>query len=326
MNNQTVVAAACVIIACLASPVLAATGADSQYPTRPVRIIVPTSPGGGTDFLTRLVAQRLSERWGQSLVVDNRSGAGGLIGLEILARAAPDGYSLIMTGVSNLLPALVSGRLSFDRDGDFTPIGRAATSVLVLVMHPGVSVKSVKELVELARAKPRQIMYASGGTGSTAHLGMELFSSMAGIELTHVSYKGTGPALNDLLGGRVQFALIGPAPALPHVRAGRLRILAVTGTKRATTFPEAPTFPEAGYPRYDASLWWGVLAPARVPAPLVARLNTDLNWVVQQPDTTDRLAAAGIVPAGGLSPAQFADYIATENVKWNNAIKAAGLR
>lgn len=327
MENRIVVAAACAIVACMPLPTLAATGADSQFPGRPVRIIVPTSPGGGANFVTRLVAQALGERWGQIVVVDNRPGASGLIGLEICARAAPDGHTLVLANVGHLLTAQHSGKLSFERGGDFTPIAQPATGETLLVVYPGVPAKSVKELVELARgAKPRYLIYASGGTGTVVHLAMELFRSMAGIELTHVPYKGVGPSYPDLLSGRVQLTLASVSPIIPYVQAGRLRALAITGAKRVPILPEVPTFAEAGYPRYQVSIWYGVFAPARMPAPLVARLNADLNWVVQQPEVADRLGGVGIDPGGRLSPAQFVDYMVTETVKWNDALKAAGMR
>ena len=325
-SKTTTAAAVCAIVACMLSPALAATGADSQFPARPMRIIVPTAPGGTVDFVARLVAESLGNRWDQNVVVDNRAGANGLIGLEIAARAAPDGHTLTLLNAGFLLSAQVSGKLSFDRGGDFTPLARFAISPLVLVMYPGVPAKNVKELVEFARAKPRYLNYASGGTGAVSHLGLALFASIAGIELTHVPYKGLGPAFSDLFSGRVHLTLTGPKSVTPHMKAGRLRGLAVTGAKRVSTLSEVPTFAEAGYPRYDTSAWYGAFAPARLPAPVVARLNADFNWVVQQPEVVDRLTGAGIDPAGGLAPAQFADYVANDLVTWKEALKAAGIQ
>lgn len=324
MKNLIVVAAACAMLACMPSPALAATGADPRFPERPVRIIVPTAPSGGSDFVTRVIAPRLGERWGQTVVVDNRAGATGLIAFEILAGAAPDGHTLLFFNVGQML-AQRSSKLSFKRGGDFTPIARFASSELLFVMHPGVPAKSLKEFVELARAKPGEINYASSGTAGLTHLAMALFGSMAGIQLTHVPYKGIGPSFIDLISGRVQISLPAIAPAIQHVQAGRLRALAVTGAKRVPLLPDVPTMAEAGYPRYDVSVWWGVFGPARMSASLVSRLNADLNWVVQQPYVTDKFAGAGVDPAGGLSPAQFADYTQTEVVKWNDAFKAAGI-
>ncbi len=324
MKNRVAVAAVCAMVACMPPPTLAATGADPRFPERPVRIIVPTAPSGGTDFVTRVMTPRLGERWGQTVVVDNRAGATGLIAFEILARAAPDGHTLLFFNVGQML-AQLSSKLSFKRGGDFTPIARSARSELLFVMHPGLPAKSLKELVELARAKPGQINYASSGTAGLTHLAMALFASMAGIQLTHVPYKGIGPSFIDLVSGRVQLSLPAIAPVIQHVQAGRLRALAVTGARRVALLPDVPTMAEAGYPRYDVSVWWGVFGPARMPASLVARLNADLNWVVQQPDVAGRFAGAGVDPAGGLSPAQFANYTETEVVKWNDAFKAAGI-
>lgn len=326
MENRITGMAACAIVACVPTPTLAASAADSQFPERPVRLIVPVAPGGGTDLVARLMAQRLGERWGQTVVVDNRAGATGLIGLEIGARAAPDGHTLVVVSPPYLLAAQLSGKLSVARGGDFTPIARFANTVLLLSVHPGVPAKSVKELVDLARAKPRQINYASAGMGSGPHLATALFASMTGIEMTHVPYKGAGPSIPDLLSGRVQLALTAIPTVIQHVQAGRLRVLAVTGAKRAPTVPDVPTFAEAGYPRYDMSVWFGVFAPARMPPLLVARLNADLNWVMQQPEVADRFSGAGIDPAGGLSLAQFTDYVDAEVVKWNDALKAAGIQ
>ena len=326
MSIRTAVAAASVIIGCVPSALHAATGAASQMSNRPVRLIVPTAPSGSTDFIARTLAQSLGERLGQSVVVDNRAGAGGLIGLEIVARAMPDGHTLAVFNPGHMVAAQLSGKLSFKRGGDFTPIARSATTETLLVVHPGVPAKSVKELVELARAKPRYLNYASSGTAGLPHLGMELFRSMAGIELTHVPYKGIGPSIPDLVSGRVQLAITTILTAIPHVQAGRLRALASTGAKRLTTLPEVPTFAEAGYPRYDVTSWFGVFAPARMPVPVVARLNADCNSVVQQPEVVDRFAAAGIDPAGGLSSAQFADYVASALITWDGALKAAGMR
>lgn len=241
MNIRTVVAAACAIVACMPSSTLAAA-ADTHFPNRPVRLLVPVVPGGGTDVIARLLAQRLSERWGQSVVVDNRAGATGLIALELLARAAPDGHTLATFNAAQLLTAQLSGKLSFRRGGDFTPIARSANTELLLVANAGVPAKSLKELVALARAKPRTLNYASGGAGSLGHLGLALFAGIAGIELTHVPYKGTGQTFPDLLSGQVQLILTSVAPAIQHVQTGRLRALAVAGANRITALPEVPTF------------------------------------------------------------------------------------
>ena len=327
MKTVTLVAAACAIVGCTSFPLNAATKADSQFPTRPVRLIVPVAPGGANDLIARLIAARLSERWGHTMVVDNRPGATGLIGLDLVARATPDGHTLGFPNIGHLVSAQSSGKLSIQRGGDFTPIAITASSVLLLVMNSTVPAKSLKELVELARAKPRQINYASGGAGSVNHLATELFASMAGIELTHVPYQGVGLSVPDLVSGRVQLTLAGGvASHIQHMQAGRLRGLAITGAKRYPTLPDVPTFAEAGYSRFDVSLWFGVFGPARMPAHIVSRLNADLNATMQLPEVADRLAGVGIDVAKALSPAEFADYMAAETIKWNEALKAARIR
>lgn len=321
LQKRTALAAACLFAACVPSANFAATDAEAQFPRRPVRLVVATPPSGGTDLIARLMAARLGERWGQTMVVDNRAGANGLIAFETVARAAPDGHSLVLGNIGHLLTAHLSGKLAFRRDGDFTPIALSATSVQLLVMHAGVPAKSVKEFVELARAaKPRHYTYASSGTGSIGHFAIELFSKMAKIEMTHVPYKGAGLLVPDLQSGQVQLAVTTVAAVLPLVQAGRLRGLALTGTKRVPAIPEVPTFAEAGYPRYDVSVWYGVYAPARMPAALTARLNNDFNWAVQQPEVAKRLVSAAIDPAGQMTAAQFADYTAAQLVTWSEGL------
>lgn len=326
MKNRFAAAAVGAVVACMPPAAFAATGADAQYPARPVRIIVSSTPSGSTDIIARAMAQRLGERWGQTVVVDNRAGASGLIALELCARATPDLHTLTIINAGPMLTAQTSGKLSFKRGGDFTPIALSANTVLLLVAHPGVPAKSVKELVEFARAKPRFLNYASAGTGSMPHLGLALFAGMTGTELTHVPYKGSSLAYPDLLGGRVHLTLVGPSSLIQHVLAGRLRGLAITGAKRTPSLPDVPTFAEAGYPRYNLSVWYGVFAPARVSAPVVAWLNAELNWAVQQADVADRLTGAGIDPADVLSATQFADFVESDLITWNEALTAAGMQ
>ena len=324
MKNRTAVAGACAVLACLPSLTLAATDAYSQFPARPVRMIIPTAAGGTVDLVARVVGERLSTRWGQTIVADNRAGANGLIALTAVARAAPDGYTLTLVNAGFLHTAQTSGKLS-ERGTDFAPIARSAISPLLLVMTATVSAKSVKELVELARAKPGFFNYASGATGAVTHIAVAYFASVAGIELTHVPYKGLSVAFPDLLSGQVHLALTGPSSVMPYVQSGRMRGLAITGAKRLPSIPDIPTFAEAGYPRYDMSAWYGVFSPAGIPSALLAKLNADFNWTMQQPDVVDRLASAGVESAAGLSPTQFADYVAAETITWNKALKAAGL-
>ncbi len=326
MKPEMTLVAACAISACGTFSAFAASRDDPQFPQRPVRFLVPVVPSGGTDLVTRLVAQRLGERWGQTVVVENRPGATGMIAMELCARAAADGYTLVMLNQGQMLTGQQSGKLSFAQPGDFTPIALAAASELLLVTNVAVPVRSVKELVEFARAKPRHLSYASGGTGSVGHLATALFLTTAGIEMTHVPYKGTGAFTADLLSGQVQVAMPVATTVVQYVQAGRLRVLAVTGPKRLTAVPDAPTFAEAGYPRYQASVWFGVFGPARMPSALVTRVNADVNRVAQQPEFAERLAAAGIEPAGTYSPTQFADFVSRELITWDAAAKAAGIR
>ncbi len=314
---------AAITAACLPVAAIAAAPPDAQFPTRPVRLLVPVVPSGGTDLVSRLVAQRLGERWGQTVVVENRAGATGMIAMDLCARAAPDGYTLCTLNQGQMLTGELSGKVSFVPGRDFTPIALAATSELLLVVNAAVPVKSVKELIELARAKPGFLTYASGGTGSIGHLATGMFASMAGIRMTHIPYKGTGAFTADLLSGQVQVAMPVPVTVIQYVQAGRIRVLAVTGTKRTPTLPDAPTFAEAGFPNYRASVWFGIFGPARMPKALVARMNADINWAAGQPEMTDRLASAGIDPAGNLSQTQFVDFVARELVTWNAAAKAA---
>ena len=322
MKTSFWIANASTLAVCLSGVVFSA---EPQFPNRPVRLIVPVVPGGGTDLVSRLVAQRLGERWGQTVVVENRAGATGLIAMELCARATPDGYTLCMLNQGQILTGERSGKLSFAPGRDFTPITLAATSELLLVVNAAVPVKSVKELVDLARAKPGALSYASGGTGSIGHLATGMFASMAGIRMTHVPYKGTAAFTADLLSGQVQVAMPVPVSVIQYANAGRIRVLAVTGSKRTPTLPDAPTFAEAGYPAYRASVWFGLFGPAKIPKALLARLHADANWAAGQPEMRERLATAGIDPAGNLSQAEFIDFVARELVIWKAAAKLADI-
>jgi tripartite-type tricarboxylate transporter receptor subunit TctC len=318
--------AAWAVLTCISSRIYAAPAADSQFPQRPVRIIVPTGPAGGSDFITRLMATRLAERWGQNVVVENRPAASGLVACELLARSLPDGHTLAVINPGAVVAAQASGKLSFARDGDFTPIAYVANSAQLLVINPALPANTLKEFVDLARSKPRGVYYGSAGNGSVIHLSMELFAAMNGIELTHVPYQGGPATLPDVISGRTQATMTTIPVAVPHVQAGRMRALAITGAKRLPAFPDVPTFAEAGYPKYRVTFWFGVFGPARMPPALVARLNTDLNAVLRQPTVVERFTSAAYDVAGDSSAPQFADYIAGEIVSWNEAVKAAGMR
>jgi tripartite-type tricarboxylate transporter receptor subunit TctC len=296
----------------------------NTYPARPIRILVPTPPGGGNDIMARMAAQKMNERWSQPVVVDNRPGAGGQIAMETSARAAPDGYTLLL-GTTNLtvLPSMT--KVAYDPVRDFVPVSLMATSANLLLIHPGVDAKSLQQLLALARAKPGQLNYASGSVASSTQLAAELMKSMARVDITHVPYKGAGPALVDLLAGQVQMMFSNPAASAAHVRSGKLRALAATSEKRLPDFPDLPTMAESGLPGYEASTWWGILAPRNTPSPIVVQLNEVIANAITAGDVRSRIAALGAQPAGG-PPQQLATLIRDEIPKWAKVIKEAGIR
>ena len=317
------------VAACLLACTLTAAGAHAassapDYPGKPLRIIVPTPPGGGNDIMARLVGQKLNEAWSQSVVVDNRAGAGGAIAMELAAKAAPDGYTLLL-GTTNLTVLPSMARVEFDPVRDYAPVALIATASNILLVHPSVGARSLQELLALARAKPGFLNYASGSVASSTHLAAELLNSMARVTITHIPYKGAGPALINLLAGQVQMMFSNPAASAAHVRSGKLRALAVTSTKRLPDFPELPTMAEAGLAGYEASTWWGVLAPHRTSATIVTKLNHAIDGAIAAGDARARIAALGAQPAGG-PPEVLANVIRTELAKWPRLIKEAGIR
>ena len=303
----------------------AASATAQNYPARPVRLIVPSSPGGGTDISARIIAPRLSEYLGQQVVVENRPGAGTMIGGEVVARSAPDGYTLLM-GISTLAinPAIYK-KVPYDALKDFAPVSQAVALPNVLVAHPSLPVKTVKELVAFARARQGQINFASAGLGTSPHLSMELFLSMTGLKMVHVPYKGSGPGVTDLVAGHVPLMMPNMLSALPHIKSGRLRALGVTSVKRASRASDIPTIAEAGVPGYEAVQWYGVLAPAGTPRPVITRLHAEVVRVLQQRDIRERFLSDG-AEAVGSSPEEFAAFIRAETAKWAKVIKDAGLR
>lgn len=295
-----------------------------EYPTRPVRFVVPFAAGGGGDIVVRAVAQKLTERLGQSVVVDNRSGAGGNVGTEIAARSPADGYTLLMANVAPMaINVSLHRKLPYDPIKDFTPITLLARFPNVLVVHPSVPAGSIKELVALARWKPGRLTYASAGSGSTTHLSAELFKSLAGIDLVHVPYKGGGPALIDLVAGQVTLYFGSMPASLPHIRSGRLRALGVTSPQRSAAAPDIPSVAESGFPGFDAVTWIGAVAPAGVASSIVKRLNAEIVQIMSLPDVRERLSALGAEPVTN-SPDQFAAYIGSEIKKWAGVVKASG--
>ena len=306
---------------------LAAASAHAQvYPDKPVRMIVPFAAGGILDIVARAVGERLNGPLGQPVVVDNRSGAGGAIGAEITARAAPDGYTLLTghIGTHAINPSLYP-KLAYDPVRDFAPITLVAMFPLGLFVHPSVPAQSVSELVALARAKPGQLNFASAGSGGPTHMAGEMLKAMARIDIVHVPYKGNAAALNDLLGGRVQMFFSNLLTAMPHVRSGRLRALAVSTAKRSPQVPELPTMAEAGVPGYEMTNWIGMLAPAATPRAIVLRLNRDIAAILGAPDMKERFRAQGLDLVSS-TPEEFAAFIRSELAKWRKVVKESGAR
>jgi tripartite-type tricarboxylate transporter receptor subunit TctC len=300
--------------------------ASQPYPTKPVRLIVPFPPGGANDIVARIVGQRLHERWGRPVVIDNRGGAGGNIGTEIGARAAPDGYTLTIGSTSTFASNVsLYSRLPFDPRKDFAPVALIVTAPNVLSVHPSVPAKSVQELVQLARAAPNKLNYSSFGDGSSAHLVGEMFKRMAGIEAVHIPYKGGGPALAAVIAGEVQMTFSNLSVALPQVKAGKVRGLAVTSVKRAAALPELPTVAESGVPGFQATAWIGLAAPAGTPRALVERINREVIAVVNEPETRQQFLGRGLEPAAG-TPADYAQHIRAEIERWSKVIKEAGIK
>jgi tripartite-type tricarboxylate transporter receptor subunit TctC len=297
----------------------------AEYPTRSIRYIVPQGAGGSSDTLARFVTQKLSESLGQQVVTDNRPGATGNIGTEIAARANPDGYTLLQVATSHATNPALSVKMPFDPSRDFAPITLLSQSPNLWIVHPSLPAKNMRELIALAKTRPGEINYSSSGTGSSQHLAGELLKSLAHIDIVHIPYKGSPPALIDLLGGRVVLMCSTIAPAMPLVKSAKLRALAVTSLKRSAAAPEIPTVAESGLPGYEATAWQGVLAPAGTPREVIVRLNTELVRVINLPEVRKQLAEQGYEPAGN-TPEQFAEYIKTEIAKWTRVIKAAGLK
>jgi len=296
-----------------------------QYPVRPIRLVVPFPPGGGTDTMARVVAPKLSEFLGQQVVAENRGGAGANIGAEVAAKSAPDGYTLMLATITNAIGASLYSRLNYDLVRDFAPITRLATTPHILVVHPSVPVRTVKEFVALAKAKPGELAYSSSGSGSAAHLAGELFNSLTGVKTTHVPYKGGGPSMIALVGGEVSVAFATMPSAIGYVRSGRLRGIAVTTERRSPSTPELPTIAETGVTGYEAGSWYGLSAPAGTSKEIIARLHAETIKVVGLPDVKERLFNAGFEIVTS-TPEQFAAFTRNEIQKWGKIVKAAGLK
>jgi tripartite-type tricarboxylate transporter receptor subunit TctC len=306
---------------------LGCTLAHAQgYPSKPVRMLVPFAAGGTTDVLARLVGQKLSERLGQQFVIENRPGANGNLGTEIVAKSAPDGYTiaLIFDGTIAINPA-VYRKLPFDPQKDLVPIGNVAQVPLIVVVHPAVPGKNLAEFIAYARANPGRLNYSSAGPGSTGHLTGELLKARAGIDIVHISYKGGGQAVQDLLGGQIQMLLTGLPTVEGHLKGGKLRALAFTSERRVPGAPDVPTLSESGYPGLVVASWYGLFAPAATPQEIVRRLNAELNRILQAADVRERLTALGVEPTGG-TPEQFAETIRVDTLRWAKVVNDAGIR
>ena len=297
---------------------------SADYPARPVRMVVGFPPGGAADILGRVAAQQLTERLGQQVVVDNRGGAGGLVATEITARGTPDGYTLLFTSIPHVINPHLYKKVHYDAIKDFTPIVHFVNVPLMMAANPSLPAKTVKELIAYAKSRPGQVNYASGGSGASSHLAMELFKSMAGVDLNHIPYKGTGLLITDLIAGQVALTIASAVPLAPHVRAGKLRGMAVTGGKRSPSFPDLPAIVET-VPGYDVVNWFGVVAPAGTPAAVVTRVNKELNSALNEPRIRDSLRAQGADAVGG-SAEEFALIIRADFAKWARVVRESGAR
>jgi len=312
----------CMVVGALLAGAATVQAQTSDYPTRPVRIVVPSSPGGGTDILARLMAKKLAESMGQPFIVENRPGAGQALGINVVARAAPDGHTLLMAASAIVLNQVLSKKTPYDTLRDFTPVSLVATVSNVLVVHPSLPVKTEAELIDYAKAHPGVLNYSSAGTGTSPHLSMELFRSMAGITITHVPYKGTGPATVDVVAGQVQLSMPNLLTAMPHIKGGTLRALGVTGPRRASGLPNVPTIAEAGLPGYESVQWYGLMAPAGTPAPIVARLHLEIAKSLASAEMQAAMATEG-ADAVGNKPQEFTAFIKSEIDKWSKVVKTA---
>ncbi|MFL6574225.1 MAG: Bug family tripartite tricarboxylate transporter substrate binding protein [Burkholderiales bacterium] len=309
----------------LCSIFVSAAGAQEAYPSRPVRFILPFPPGGGTDILGRLIAERLSANLGQPVVTENRGGAGGNVGAEAAAHSAPDGYTIVLVAPSLAISPSLYSKLNYDPVKDFAPISLVATVPNVMITDPSVEAKNLQEFIALARSRPGQMNFGSGGSGTSNHLAGELFNIVTGAKLVHVPYKGVNLAMQDVLSGRVQLVFIGIPAALPHIKSGRLRALAVVAPQRSPALAEVPTSEEAGLKDFEVTTWYGVLAPSGTPRPIVTRLNSELGKIMHTPDMKERLAGLATDPHTS-TPEEFAAYLKQEIAKWGDVVRKANLK
>jgi len=304
---------------------VAPASSQAAYPDRPIKLIVPFAPGGSNDILARVLAEKLGGRLGQPVIVENRAGAGGTIGTDFVVKSPPDGYTLLFASTSITTNAASGKKLPYDLVKDLQPIGEVGAGPFVVVVNNDVKAKTLKELIDLARAKPGSVTYGTAGVGGINHLGTELFASAAKIQLVHVPYKGIGPAFTDLMGGNLQMALPTLASAVAYIQSGKMRGLAITGAQRSPLAPDIPTCAEAGLPGFQLEVWWGILGPARVPTAVLKRLNEELNTVLSQPEVRDVLAREGATPKPD-TPEEFGKLIPFELARWSKLIKDANIQ
>ncbi len=311
------------LLSCLMA--VAGTAAAQVYPAKPIRIIVPFAPGGATDVLARTMGQKMTEAWGQQVVIDNRTGAGGNIGADAVAKAVPDGYTLLMGAIgTNAVNAFVYPKMPYDTEKDFAPITQVARVPMLLIVHPSVPVKTVKDLIALARARPNELNYASGGIGASQHLAGELFKNMTGVKMVHVAYKGASASVNDMIAGQTQLTFGDMVAFFPHAKARRVRPVAVTTAHRSAAVPELPTIAESGVPGYEATAWYGMFAPAGTPPDIIGKLNAEAVRILRTPDVAERVANLGAEPVAS-SPAEYAAFLKAEMTRWSKVVRAAGI-
>ncbi len=320
MNRKITIA----LLTAIAAPAIIETAAAAtrDYPVKPVRVIVPYAPGGGTDTTARILAQKLTDKWGESFVVDNRPGAAGIIGSDIVAKAAPDGYTLLVVAGAHAINPSLYAKLPYDTAKDFAPVAFLVTAPNILVVNSSIPATSLNELIALAKARPGQLSFGSGGVGQTPHLAGELFKSMVGVDLNHIPYKGGAPATADLIGGRISMMFGGMVLTLPHVKAGRLRALATTGARRSRAAPDLPTIAEAALPGYEADEWFGAFAPAGAPRDVVRSLNTAIRGILSVPEAQQRFAGLG-AEVVDMDVRQFSEFVRKQIAKWAKVVKDA---
>ena len=311
------------LLACLV--VTAPAAAQANFPSKPIRLILPFPPGGSTDIVARLIGQKLTEAWGQPVLVDNRPGAGGNIAAETAAKAPPDGHTLFQVNVANAIGATLYPKLNYDLVTSFAPVTQLATTPYVLLAHPSIPARNTRELIAIAKSRPGALIYASAGAGSATHLSGELLKTLSGTDILHVPYKGTGPAVTALLSGEVGLYFTTVPAAVPLVKGGRVRALGVTSTTRSALMPDVAPIAEAGLKGYETGTWHGILAPAATPKDVVAKLNAEIVRILAQPDVREKLVGQGLDPVGG-TPEQFAAYLKSEIAKWAKVVKAAGAK